>query len=79
MTDAAKIARGPCSAYIDRRMICRNGFPIKNTCRTGSRWDNETSRPHCMNDDYCPPHIIDADTGFPILAVRAELKRIADE
>ena len=74
-----QIAEGQCSAYIKGHMICRNGFPIKNTCWTGSRWDNETSRPHCMNEDYCPPHLIDSDTGFPILAVSAELERIADE
>lgn len=67
---AARIERaeGPeCSAYIRGDQICRNGFPQRLSCWNGQGWATLRSAPHCMNEDYSPPHIISDDTGLPLL------------
>lgn len=62
-------AGGPeCSAYVRGKLVCRNGFPQRMSCWNWQGWSSLANAPHCMDDDYAPPHIISTDTGLPLLA-----------
>ena len=53
----------PCRSHCFRETICRDGFPQVPFCWTGKG----TPLPHCLNDDFAPPHLID-EQGLPKLA-----------
>lgn len=54
---------GPCKSYQRGGLICCDGFPQLPACHCG-----EGKVPHCLDDKYAPPHIID-ESGLPRLSV----------
>ena len=55
----------PCQAYMSGHLVCRNGFPHRAFCRTGLG-----SLPHCLDDDFAPPHLVDENGNMKLAAHR---------